>query len=120
MTTLKIDQLISDELLMQTLGQRMAQHRIDLSLTQARLAEQAGVSKRTVERLEAGGSVQWVTVIRILRVLGLLEGLDQLVPEAVASPMELLKNQGKRRQRASPKQSDVPEASKAWSWDEES
>jgi transcriptional regulator with XRE-family HTH domain len=98
---MKIDSEHTDDAILATLGHRLARRRLDRGLTQAELALQAGVSKRTVERIEAGASAQLVSVIRVLRTLGLADRLDVLVPEAAPSPMELLKLRGKRRQRAS-------------------
>jgi len=92
--------------------------RLDLGLTQANVSEEAGVAKRTVERIEAGGSTQTVTLIRILRVLDLLGGLERLIPESEASPMDLLQQKGKIRQRASKARSSE-KPNKAWVWDDE-
>jgi DNA-binding XRE family transcriptional regulator len=62
----------------------------------------AGVSKRTVERLEVGGvAPQLSGFLRICRGLDLLERFEQLVPEPVPSPMAQLKLGGKQRRRAS-------------------
>ncbi len=47
----------SDEAVLREIGARMARRRLDFQLTQADLAEQAGVSKRTVERIEAGAFI---------------------------------------------------------------
>jgi transcriptional regulator with XRE-family HTH domain len=58
---------MTDDAILAEIGNRIARYRIDQQVTQADLAEQAGVSKRTVERVEAGASVQFSTVIRILR-----------------------------------------------------
>jgi transcriptional regulator with XRE-family HTH domain len=51
-------------------------------LTQAQLADRAGVSRDTVSRLESGeGGVSLETLLRVLRSLGLLEALsDSLDP----------------------------------------
>ncbi len=116
---MKISKLMTDDAVLAEIGNRIARYRIDQQVTQADLAEQAGVSKRTVERVEAGASVQFSTVIRILRVLDLLPGLDPLISEPSPRPMDLLKQQGKQRQRASSSQrSDkIP---KKWSWGDES
>ena len=111
---------LSDGAVLTELGHRLARRRIDLSITQAALAEQAGVSKRTVERIEAGDSTQTATLIRILRVLGLLEGLDRLLPPTGPSPMDLLQLKGKERQRASSKvREEPPGAGKPWTWGED-
>jgi len=113
-----MDSFLNDEAILQELGRRLARCRLDLGLTQAALAEQAGVSKRTVERVEVGGSTQMSTMIRIMRVLGLLEGLDRAVPETAPRPLDLLKRQGKQRQRASSKQ-QAPPTGEPWTWGEE-
>ena len=72
-----------------------------MGVTQAELAERAGVGKRTLERIESGGSAQVLSVVRVLRALGLVEGVDRLVPDATSGPMELLRTKGKKRKRAS-------------------
>lgn len=102
---------------METLGQRLAAARLARQMTQARLAEEAGLSKRTVERMEAGDTSQVSSLIRVLRVLGLLEGLNQLVPEAGPRPLDLLKLKGRQRQRASSKPAN-PDTDEGWSWGE--
>ena len=82
------------------IGARLAQRRIELDLTQAELAEQAGVGKRTVERLEAGGSTQLTNFVRILSKLDLLDEVIGAIPDAQPGPMELLRAKGKKpRQR---------------------
>ena len=114
-----MDVLMSDEAILQELGQRLARRRVELNLTQAQLAEQAGVGKRTVERIEAGESTQLSTLIRIFRVLGLLDALDAMIPEPGPSPLDLLKLKGKERQRASSKKRDG-QVEEGWSWGDES
>lgn len=109
-------ELTSDEALLEELGRRLARQRIAMELTQADLAERAGISKRTVERIEAGESAQTATLIGILRVLDLLGGLYALLPAAGPRPMDLLKLKGKERRRASKKRRDRPKES--WSWDD--
>ena len=116
---MKISKLLADDAILAELGERLARRRLDLQLTQADAAEQAGIAKRTLERIEAGHSAQMSSMIRIVRVLDLLPGLESLIPEAGPRPMDLLKRKGKVRQRASkrrrPEQSDKP-----WSWGDES
>jgi len=85
---------------------------------QADVAEQAGVAKRTVERIEAGASAQMSSMIRVLRVLDLLSGLDRMIPAAGPKPMDLLKRKGKVRQRVSKRQGSN-RSDKPWSWDDD-
>lgn len=124
MTNMMINNQLSDEAILAELGARLAQRRVARLLSQTVLAAEAGVSKRTVERVEAGESVQWVTLIRLCRVLDLMDGLDQWLPEAGPSPMALLKEKqaGKGRQRTSGRRaaSAMKTGEKPWTWGESS
>ena len=113
-----ITKMLSDTGVLLILGDRLSQQRLQRNLTQAELAAASGVSKRTVERLEAGESSQLSNFIRILRALDLLEGLDALIPEPAPSPIEQLKRQGRQRQRASSPHEPEP-IHKAWAWSDE-
>jgi len=117
---MKIAEQISDEGILRELGGRLTGARLERNLTQAALAEKAGVSKRTVERLESGEvATQLSGFVRVCRALGLLERFETLIPEAMPSPMERLKLQGRQRQRASRKKA-APGAPKKWTWGEKS
>jgi len=110
----------TDQALLADLGSRLARHRLDQNLSQARLAREAGVSKRTVERLENGQSIQLSNFLRILRALGLASSLDLLVPALRPSPMELLRLHGKKRRRASRGPADEGAGSPPeWTWGDE-
>jgi transcriptional regulator with XRE-family HTH domain len=114
----KLDANAGDDAILRELGARLSAIRIEKNVTQAALAEQAGVSKRSVERLESGEvAAQLSGFVRVCRALGLLERLDLLVPEAVGSPMLELKLQARKRQRASPQRAQR-ERTKKWSWGE--
>src|ERR1700730_5651211 len=96
---MKLTVEMTDAAVLQELGARLERRRIDADLTQAELAEEAGVSKRTVERIEAGHSTDFVLLIRTLRALKLFDTLDQLVPDLPQSPLVLLKSRGRTRRR---------------------
>jgi transcriptional regulator with XRE-family HTH domain len=99
---MKIAKQATDDAVLSELGSRLAQVRLGRNLTQAHLAEQAGVSKRTVERLESGSvATQLSGFIRVCRVLDLVERFELLVPEQVPSPVDQLRLRGRKRQRAS-------------------
>jgi transcriptional regulator with XRE-family HTH domain len=95
------------------LGTRLAQARLDQNMTQEELAEEAAVSKRTVERLETGQSVQLSNLIRVFEALGLVSHLNQIIPPSAPRPMEMLKHHGKQRRRATGGQA-AP--TKPWTW----
>jgi transcriptional regulator with XRE-family HTH domain len=100
------------------LGQRLTRTRLDSNLTQADLAREAGVSKRTVERLEAGESTQLANLLRVLRALDLLGRLDALVPESPPSPVEQLRLEGRKRERA--RRAAKQAGPDSWTWGDES
>jgi transcriptional regulator with XRE-family HTH domain len=112
---MKIIATLNDDAVLAEIGQRLARVRLDQGMTQAELAYEAGLSKRSIERLEAGDSVQFVSLIGVLRVLGRLGGLDSLLPEPGIRPLDLLALRGKERQRASKKQRDNPVGT-PWTW----
>jgi transcriptional regulator with XRE-family HTH domain len=115
---MKIEAHLTDPAILQELGERLARARIDLNLTQAALAERSGVAKRTIERLESGeAATQLSGFLRVCRALGLLDRFESLLPETAPSPMALLQQQGRRRQRASGgKAKQAPP--KKWTWGE--
>jgi len=116
---MKITNMLTDEAVLAEVGARIARRRLERQLTQEALAGEAGVSKRTLEHLEAGANVQLATVIRILRVLDLLPRLDQLMPQSAPRPIEAMKRKGKPRQRASsPRRRSTEE--QPWTWADES
>jgi transcriptional regulator with XRE-family HTH domain len=113
---MKITSQLTDDAVLHDLGERLASARLARNLTQAALAEQAGVAKRTVERLESGAvATQLSGFLRVCRVLGLLERFDTLIPEPSVSPMLQLKLQGSKRQRAAGKRIKDAEPT-PWTW----
>lgn len=106
---------MTDDAILGELGQRLARRRLDLQMTQEALARQAGVAKRTVERIEAGASAQMASIIRICRVLDLIAGLERWIPPAGPRPMDLVRRKGKPRRRASSRR-PPSEADEPWTW----
>jgi len=111
---MKILESMPDDRILAEFGARLERARLDSNLTQAALAAEAGISKRTVERIEAGRSTQLTNLLRVLRALGLLDRLDTLVPEPLPSPVQQLRLQGKTRERASPASRE--ETPQTWTW----
>jgi transcriptional regulator with XRE-family HTH domain len=115
---MKIASHITDEALLKLLGERLARLRLTKNLTQQQLAEQAGLGLRTVQRLELGAAATQLSgFVRVCRVLGLVERFEALVPEEAASPMAQLKQQGRKRQRATGKKTAQGKP-KQWTWGE--
>jgi transcriptional regulator with XRE-family HTH domain len=100
-TSMNFTSHLTDEVLLKLIGERLARLRLGQNLTQEQVAEEAGLGLRTVQRLELGASATRLTsLLRVCRVLGLLEGFESLLPEEAVSPMELLKLKGRQRKRA--------------------
>ncbi|HEX6667366.1 MAG TPA: helix-turn-helix transcriptional regulator [Solirubrobacterales bacterium] len=111
----------SDAAILEQLGSRLRQHRLARNLSQARLAEEAGIGRVTLQRIEEGSAAASLpSLIRILRALGLTEGFDQLVPEVAPSPIEEVRRRGAERRRAgSPRGAEKAEPTPEWEWGDE-
>lgn len=112
---MKINEKLSDRTVLAEIGERLARRRISLGLTQFHAATEAGLSKRTIARIENGESAQLSNFIRLMRVLDLLGGLDELIPPEQESPIQLLRRKGKQRKRASSLRSK-PKGDSDWTW----
>jgi len=81
--------------LAQELGDRLRNCRLQRRLEQTELAERAGISDRTVRALEKGTGSSVDSLLRVMKALGILEGLDALVPPGPSvDPLLLLKRKG--------------------------
>lgn len=98
---MKLASSLTDTAVLLEIGARLARYRLNRNLTQQALAAEAGISLRTLNRIECGEPSQSANLIRVLRALGLLDNLELVVPEPPVSPMQQLKLKGKVRQRAS-------------------
>ena len=122
---MQISKTLADAELLRELGRRLTGARIARNLTQAALAVEAGVSKRTIERLESGEvATQLSSFIRVCRVLGLIDGFESLVPQVSPGPIAQLKLAGRARQRVRGRRNTERQATvvttgmPAWTWGE--
>lgn len=116
---MEISKPLSEDAVLRELGSRISQYRLNRNLTQAQLAQEAGVSLSTVSRMEAGSSSQISNLVRVLRALDLVENLDLLIPAPAVSPIQQLQLDGKSRRRARPGKETKSVAAGPWAWDEE-
>ena len=87
---MKLTEFHTDEQILQELGTRLKTERIRQKMTQETFAKNCGVAKSTVERFEKGESVQLANLLKMLRTLHQLSGIELLLPVTEPSPMEFL------------------------------
>jgi transcriptional regulator with XRE-family HTH domain len=93
---------MSNTAVLTELGSRIKQLRLSKNKDQQQCAFEAGISLRTLSRLENGHSVSLEAVLKVIRTLGLIERLDLLLPTIEISPVQQAKNKHKKpRRRAS-------------------
>lgn len=91
--------MMSDPAILKRLGERQKRMRIRMELTQSELAEQAGVGLLTVANFEKGKSITVANLVKIMRVLGQLENLEEIFPEPRISPIQLREMQAAYQKR---------------------
>lgn len=74
------------------LGHRVRQLRLSRNLDQRTVAEKAGVSLRALSNLENGQGSTLETLLRTLRALDYVKGIEMLAPQPTVSPLALLHN----------------------------
>ena len=107
---------MTDSAIAEELGRRLEQIRLEANKPQKEIAYELGISEGTY-RKATKGRARFEVVIGIMRVLEQLENLENLLPDRPFSPIEILKLQGKKRQRAASKKSGntrCPEEDKNW------
>lgn len=106
----------SIEAIQTDLGRRLVQLRLARNVNQQDLGREAGVSRRTVTRLENGESVSLDTLLRVMRALGVAGRIAALLPDPQVQPIDRvrLKDKGRRRARAKPAAGKTP-----WTWADE-
>ncbi len=108
---------------MKEIGVRLKRERLNQNVSQADLARDAGVARKTITNLETGEGCSMTTLLGVLRALGRLENLDAFLPDPGISPIQLAKLKGKQRQRASGDSAEGSESLKVaegdgWTWGE--
>jgi transcriptional regulator with XRE-family HTH domain len=74
------------------LGRRLRQLRLHRNIDQRALAEKAGIALTALQKLEAGHGSSVRTLVRTLKALNYLEGIEMLAPEPTVNPLALLRS----------------------------
>lgn len=117
---MRIDQLLTDGAVLEEMGRRLERQRLGRNLTQLELADLAGIGRATLQRIERGESVQSRSLVKLLRALGMLDGLETALPESVSLPIAELERERRRgRQRATGRSSSPSSRDgedRTWRW----
>jgi len=82
------------------IGSRIKSLRLRKNLTQQQMSEATALSLNVIKALESGKG-KLFSLIAVLRELGALEALDSFIPEITISPLQMARQHGKKRRRAS-------------------
>ncbi|MCF0177287.1 MAG: helix-turn-helix transcriptional regulator [Bacteroidales bacterium] len=87
--------------LLRMLGKRFRDYRMRCNLTQKEVAELTGLNYNTVGGFENGSNknISVTTLIALLKVVGRIDALDDLMPELPPSPYLLRKEKTAQRIR---------------------
>ena len=86
--------------LVRLLGERFKEYRMRCNLTQKEVAEQSGIGLTTIHKFENGtaGNLSLSTFVMLLKVVGRINALDDVMPELPVSPY-LIRKEDKKAQR---------------------
>jgi len=86
--------LFTDTALIERLGGKLRELRMESNMTQAELAVSAGVGVSTIREAEKGGNISLTKLARILRALRRLDLLEPFFAPKPVSPIAMAKAQG--------------------------
>lgn len=91
------------EELQTVLGSRLRRLRLSRNMDQRAVANKAGISEKALRNLESGHGSTVETLIRTLKALDSLEGIEMLAPEPSVDPLALLRNSNPPRRVRRPR-----------------
>ena len=112
--------LMGDQAIIAELGKRLTRYRLNANISQTQLANEAGISRKTVYNAENGQSIQLESLVRLLRALGQLENLNAFLPSPQISPISLADRKGKIRRNAyNSQKNSTADKTTEWTWPED-
>lgn len=102
----------SSKAIIDTLCKRLDEIRLSRNINQADLANEAGVSRRTMTRLADGKVISLDSFVRVMIALRLTDHLAAMLPDPSIRPVERVQFEGAERRRASRKKDETSE----WNW----
>lgn len=102
----------SSETIIGFLCKRLDEIRLSRNISQADLANEAGISRRTMTRLADGKAISLDSFVRVMVALRLTDHLAATLPDPGIRPIERVRLEETKRQRASRKKDETQE----WTW----
>jgi transcriptional regulator with XRE-family HTH domain len=93
----------SAEELQSILGEQLQSLRLAKNLDQRTTAEKGGISEKALRNLEAGRGSSVESLLRVLKALDSLEGIEMLAPKPSVNPIALLHSTEARRRVRHPR-----------------
>lgn len=93
---------LSDNAVLSQIGEYLRHERLKQNQTQVKVAENAGINRWTINKIEKGEAISLTSLIQILRALKLMNVFSSFKIENEISPIELAKLEQRKRKRASP------------------
>ena len=110
--------MMTDLAILTRIGAKLKTVRLKQNITQQSLAEAANVSLSTVKKIEKGEIRSFDALLRLLRTLGKLDALQQLVEEEQLSPNEyyhmVQASKTKQRKRAVGRLNNTKQEESEW------
>lgn len=96
---------LSPAQVLRNLGYRFKDYRLRLNLTQKEISEKSGISIPTIYKFETGRltDMSTATLMKLIRIIGMQENWDKLLPELPESPYLWKADKKKQRVKHSSK-----------------
>ena len=88
---------LTDDQILERVASRCRAKRVLLKMSQAELAKKSNLSLGTIKKFESSAPPSFLTLIHILRALGDLERLGQLITEEEISAKDLFLQESSQR-----------------------
>jgi transcriptional regulator with XRE-family HTH domain len=90
------------------LGEQVKKLRLSRNIDQATLAERAGISRRTLQKLEAGMGSSTASLLSVVRALDREDWLALLAPTATINPLNMVRSHRERLRATSTRAKSPP------------
>jgi putative transcriptional regulator len=101
----------TDQVISASVGKHIQILRLKKNMSLDDVAKEAGISRQTLHLLLNHGKGTLVNLISVLRTINELERLSSLLEEIRPSPLQIIRMEGKKRQRASGRRTATDENS---------